>query len=390
MIDKFYNGYILPFRDLHFVIFLFASFISVCGTSMMQMAYMFELGGLSALQALQFYLAQFGILGFFVMPLAFILYRKINVLTWHGMIVLLTLIPALLLPVFQGNYFATGTLLSLSVSGFWILFHIYLTENASNTNKGNEISLTLNAVALGSLTGIGFATLFTLLEVSAFSMGIAGCLLGFAGVLTFAYFNYRLCRMRPKEPVETATLFEVLREKPTRSFNTFFSGIMEIPTFVLFPLWLLLSGIGVLSVGLVSIFTMVLKVAISAFAGHLSNQKSDRGISIGNGIVGAGWLPWFIVPTLVSVPVATIIWSIGMHIRKVSSAGQWYERKSLHLLAAMAICICTGRMVGFAITIPVIYFYTQEFIILGLGVSFCVFLLSVFLTYKDKTQAQKH
>jgi NAD/NADP transhydrogenase beta subunit len=159
---------------------------------------------------------------------------------WSFSVASMTVLPILALGIGVENYTAKAILYSFSSTGFWLLFHIFMTYNASLDNKGNDVSIALNGIAIGGLIGTAVATIMATLAIPVLVAAIIGSVLCFASVFLLSSCILKSTFLSPETGSDQSDrIMIVILQKPKRTINTLVSGFLEVPYCTLFPLWLL-------------------------------------------------------------------------------------------------------------------------------------------------------
>tara|TARA_B100000686_G_scaffold87076_1_gene93855 strand:- start:4 stop:576 length:573 start_codon:yes stop_codon:yes gene_type:complete len=152
-----------------------------------------------------------------------------------------------------------------------------------------------------------------------------------------------------------------------RLTNTIMSGFGEIPTNVMWPLWLLVIGYDYTTVGAVAVFTVLLRIGFSGFAGRMANRFPNKALCYGAGMLFCGWVPWIFGESIALIPLTILTWSIGNHFRSVGLTSQWYDAKSVSSLTAYEATLCVGRVLSILVCVPVLMIYPQYYPWIGAG-----------------------
>ena len=374
ILNHFYTSWIQPFKNPVFGRFCQANFLHSFGGAFLGLTYIFDLSGYGLLEVLCFFLLELGLLGLLIMPLAFWSYQHINKKPWRNIITGLTILPVIAMPFTGDSILLKGSLLSLSSSTFWILYHIFMTNNSTVDNKGNDVSVALNSVAFGGLCGTGAATLISLSSIPLIYLGFIGSMLCMIGTLLLLKYELKTAtnfsQDKYKDPDHT--VLSVIFEKPKRSINTILYGLMEIPTAFVWALWLIKIGLTFVAVGSLYIVSTLMKFALSGCIGWIANKKPGTDLQIGAGLYSLGWLPWLFTLSITNIPFTILLWGLGGHFRAVGITSQWYDCKSIPCLSAHEICLAIGRIIGIFMCVPLLFIAPKVFAIVGFAISIAI------------------
>ena len=375
----FYNAWVQPFSHPVFGRFCAANLIYAFAASLLSLSYTFDLRDQPMDMMMGFFLAEYALLGFLTMPVLFYLHEKIDRKLWGWLVISLAAIPLVVLPFIPDNIIIKGMFYSLMLSCYWTVFHIFMTRNASAHNKGNDLSVALNSIGLGTLAGSGFATLLTLGEYPFVMTTMLGSTLFFCGILLINRFEAHAFThghnsQDSDNPMPVGKVFKMIRRHPRRFNNTVIAAFADIPTNAIWPLWLLVIGYDFTTVGIVAVVTVFLKMACSGIAGHLTNHIPDKALKYGALLLFAGWLPWLFTQEAVIIPFTILLWSIGNHFRAVGLTAQWYDAKSIPSLTGFEISQGIGRTAAILVCIPLLVLWPDVYPYIGAAGFFLMYL----------------
>jgi hypothetical protein len=360
MKDYIYQAYIKPLSLPHFGWFCQANILGIFGCTLIGLSYLIDLSGLSQGTATAFFLCEAIMIGMIIMPLGFYLYQKLSYQTWSRMLLIMTIIPVFGLMIGLENYFIRAILYSFSTTAFWLLFHIFMTKRASLNNKGNEVSVALNGIAIGGLLGTIAATACAVYTIPLFHSSLIGSILCFISIVQM--LKAVSCLNLSKESAcisinkhQIDTIKNVISSKPKRAFNTVLSGILEIPYCTLWPIWLLKNGYEVAITGIILAITILLKCVISGYAGRLTNHNNGADLRLSGFVFIIGIVPWFYDVSMITIIITMLAWAFGNHFRQVGLSAQWYDNQSLSCLSAQEILLGIGRVIGIILAIPLLF-----------------------------------
>ena len=207
--NYFIQSYIQPFLAPQYARFCWANLLGMVGCTLIGLAYTFELGSLSQHTSLMFFITEAFLIGLVIMPLGLWFYRKVNLNIWSITVALMTLLPVIALALGIENYTIKAILYSFSTTGFWLLFHIFMTYNASVDNKGNDVSIALNGIAIGCLIGTGIATIMAALAFPVLVSATIGSVFCFISVILLSRcvlktkFLYKTLNKNQKDTITT-------------------------------------------------------------------------------------------------------------------------------------------------------------------------------------------
>ena len=383
--SHFQISWVEPFKHPFFGKFCWANFLNATGIALLSMTFIFDLTTFSMLEVLGFFVCQFIVLGLIFMPLSFYLHEKVASRKWRGFILLTSVIPVFLLPLFSGHIVIQGMLYGLCLSPFWVVFHIFMTKNTSLDNKGNEVSVALNTLAVGSMIGAAIATALKVVNVPLDMIFFAGSLLSFISV-------YLLCRFEEQaearqkqnnvsesesesesEIADRKTVWQALTESPSRSVNTLLTGFFNVHTFQLWGLWLLKSGLTFAAVGIVEVLSTLLRLIISGHSGKFTNMGNGRDLRTSGVLSSLGWFPWLFSASPVIIPFTVLIWNIARQFHQVGMTSQWYSCQSIACLTAHEILLSIGRIIGLCVCVPLLFIAPVTYVVVGFSTCVCIY-----------------
>ena len=320
------------------------------GFDLIVMLFSYKIAADSAASLIQYWATYFFVSGIIVFPLLCWLYRAQPVNVTRAAYALLTACGFALYLTADGNIPLLAGASVLVSMPFWSAYHLTFTACASDSNRGNEVSVAYVIIALGAVTG--YLTGGALADKAAFLCGILA-FASMAGGTLILGFLLQKPDGAGRFPVR---LIDTFRRGDHTIFATLLAGGEGTMHGFMLPTFLKSSGMGALGAG----FTLALRactgVIVSPLAGHLAGKNRNHNLMLGVALFTAAWLALLLpLPLPVRLVIGFICWSAGGQIYFSGMDASWYSIRTPEAIAAREILLNLGRLAALFAAAPLLF-----------------------------------
>lgn len=373
-----YKAFIAPLKSPERIKLYVASIIGTFGFSGAFLFLAFDYGGQGLAEMLSFMLSRTIIVDMVLMPVAFIGLRKFKNTKFFRLLVFIQIVmlAALLyvqnltLPSVTGA-FTYSVLLATMMMPFWIAYHAVMIEFTSEDNRGNDVSVSLIGMGIGSIIGTS----------------CGGAVLQYFGenhwyiaISMIAIFGGTILQMslirKDNFNLKGGKLMDSFTKRPYRTMNTLMDGVCGFLIVMAAPIWLGAIGMKALGTGVASSLQTLLKIVLSPYTGVLTNANKGRETTYGSMMNTLGWLPWLLFQSPWILVWSYALWGMGYHLYGVGLQSRWYQERTYANMAAREFLLGAGRLLACLFCLPLVYTNIWLFFAVCSALTFGKYLVS--------------
>lgn len=392
------RGFIRPFTNLSLYPTYLGTFFGGIGFAGLFAYLAYDYAQLGLIPLLVFFLARFSFSGFILNPAAYYGFYKLKRTTACGLMLVAQAGALAILCVYpqliagQGDdaisLIIAALLISLISFPFWVLFHVNMITHTSDSNVGNEVSITDILYFSGStlsIIGSGFFLTFAPGFTFILLCGIA--LLAGSLCLTLAGKKDDMSVIRDKP----FNMLQSFRDNKAQLTGTTSEGMFQFLTSFFVPVWLWAIGVSGVMMGFMMALKGALKFVSSPVAGHLFHQKRGRDLIIGAALKPLGWIPWLLLQSPWMMLVSGFFWTLGAQLFSTGLNSRWYQGRCLSAQAIREMALATGRCIMAVITMPILYILgAHSFFIAAMAFTALTLVAAFIIRKSEQTHAQAH
>lgn len=372
-----YKAFIAPLKSRERIKLYIASIIATFGFSGAFLYLAFDSGSKGIEVMMSFMLSRTAIVDMTLMPLAFIGLRKfsnshffkflfvgqiavLGILMWVDTLVLSDVTEA----------FAKSVLLATMMLPYWISYHAVMIEFTSDDNSGNDVSVSLIGIGIGTILGsfCGGAAL-QYFQSNWYIVISLACILG-GTIMQMSLVH------RDNFNLKGGKIIDSFIKRPHRTANTIMDGICGFLIVMAAPVWLGAIGMKGLGTGIAASAQTILKIVLSPFTGVLTNAGKGRETTYGSIMNTLGWLPWLVLQSPWILIWSYALWGMGYHLYGVGLTSRWYQERTYANMAAREFLLGVGRMAGCLFCLPLVYTNIWLFFAICTALTFTKYLVS--------------
>lgn len=375
MFRSFYMAFIAPIKDQKMSSLYTALGAGVFGFAFIDLFFILSLANLGAPSLIVFFTLRFVLANLMMHPAITVAH---NALGFRATVIALSALQALIMTcvafdstALTSPYMA-AVFLAIASTPYWHFYHLVMTHKTSDHNRGNEVSianiLTSIAAAGGSIVAGTFAD-FHLNDTGQWTgtliIIVATILMGRLVIIT------QDDKKNAARAAKASVLVMIARLKIStmKTASTIFFGMHQAMTTYLLPVWLFLLGFDGLETGLILAATIILKLILSPFVGHLANQGAYKDIRLGCAFKIIGWAPWPIITDPLLFGWSLTFWALGAHFHDTGIMSRWYAARYNEDISGREMCLGMGRILGTIAGVSILFNTIVLFPVLGLLVA---------------------
>ena len=375
-----------PLRHKGLLYLYLATILGLFGNAVLNIYLAFDLASLGFEGMMTFFIVGTIFLNFFCMPLGFMTLNNVRAKPFFQTLLAMQMCLLIWLIILPQNLSVIAITLftGLLMSPFWILFHTAMLSFSSLDNTGNEVGLAHLSMTIGTVVGAIIAGILLTCNLSRETIIIIGGSSIFAATALMVLFSTRLGLFNLQDQFKDT--FKTILRPPQQTLSTIADSLHSIATEALWPVWIKMIGAGGLAVGLLTAFTVAMKFLLSPFSGYLTNKHKGYDMKTGALIKICGWVPWFLSLNPLTSLISSIFFASGSHLFRVGLESRWYNEKTFSHMASRELWLGLGRLIGYAVLIPILFFAHEYFVITGLITTSLSYVCAIHLNHLTQTQ----
>ncbi len=366
-----YKGFVSPFVETRLKGLLITTIVFCFGFSMFEMFVILDFGTADLSRAVRWMLWQY-LFTATLIPFLVVALRRMRAGPQALTLSATLLLSPLILLVFGSSApFFCAAVYALAISPFWVMYHLAMTAESTDENRGNEVSMAMMGSNIGMMSGAvcgGALVWFGLPQAVMTGAGIS-ILVASTFFMMAYYLRLKIPQALQKLPGAGLTVWQGLFRDPHLSVLTVLEAMFYIVSFGAWPLFLAAMGLTALAAGAVQSLGILIRFVFSPLVGHLVNKGQGHETFTGALMRLTGWVPWALVTSPVLIPFSILSWNIGAHFFGTGLMAEWYKTRAASSIASREICLGIGRILGVGLFVPLIALSPGLYIWAGIGVS---------------------
>lgn len=372
-----YKAFVAPLKSPERTKLYIASIIATFGFSGAFLYLAFDSGSKGLDVMMSFMLSRTIIVDIILMPFAFLGLRKfsnsrffkflfacqvivLGLLLWADTLVMSDVTGA----------FVSSVLLAAMMLPFWISYHAVMIEFTSDDNSGNDVSVSLIGMGIGTILG-SFCGGVALEYFQSNWYIVLSMIAIFAGTILQMTLVHK-----DNFNLKGGRIIDSFIKRPHRTANTMMDGVCGFLIVMAAPVWLGAIGMKGFGTGIAAALQTLLKILLSPFTGVLTNAGKGRETTYGAMMNTFGWLPWLLIQSPWVLVWSYALWGMGYHLYGVGLQSRWYQERTYANMAARELCLGIGRLLACLFCLPLVYVNIWLFFAVCTALTFGKYLIS--------------
>lgn len=359
-----------PFQDLRRNLLYLGTFLGVFGFGVMNTISAYDLGTAGFAAIMSYFAPSLLLAAFIYWPLLYMGFSAFDGLKWRSTVFIIQGLSILAFMNAPEEPLIQGLVFGVSMSPFWTVHHIAMTQNTTKGNRGYEVSIGQFVFLVGGV--FAAITSASFLEsaspqagqIIALSMLLSGtiCLLGSSKILRQHSIRHYVKECR-----------RIVNDNPYMARRIISQSLFDMPSFTIAAL-MHIMGISPTILATIIVARLVVMFLLSPVIGTMAHKHRKHGYGIGLALAGAGWLVLSIAPDQgVSFFLCLMLFVIGMSFASGSLMAGLYEKQSYATMMWSEVFLGIGRAAGMLFLIPIMFYDVKIYLYTLTAISFAIF-----------------